>query len=152
MKAIAISLSGLLALAACGNAEDAATRARTIAEKCERTFDRLAPLIVKGSNRPDRNTEVNRCRAAVAATPEREMWLDCILDIDGDLTADKLVKCQSIDQQLRGAKRPAQQQQANTSAPNSSPAPQQAPQAQPQQPQQPPQVEHHVLSSRTKSD
>jgi|SRR5580704_575079 hypothetical protein len=85
----------LVGLVACGKS---APPAAVAGDKCTRAYDRLEPLFDQNSKR-DRAAELKACREALAKDPGREVWLDCILGIDGELTQRNLSYCEGLDRQ-----------------------------------------------------
>jgi hypothetical protein len=82
-------------LAACGKS---APQAAIAGDKCTRAYARLEPLFAQNGKR-DRAAELKACRDTLAKDPGREVWLDCILGIDGELTPRNLKSCESLDRQ-----------------------------------------------------
>lgn len=65
-------------------------------DKCERVADKLAPLM-KEQGKPDDPGALEKCRADLAANPDRERMLDCILSLDEPVTGPSLVRCANTD-------------------------------------------------------
>jgi hypothetical protein len=84
-------LALVLAIAACGNSE------HVDSSKCGRVYSRMEPLFEQEGKTRDRAVEIQRCKDSLGKHPEREVWLDCILAIDGDLSPMKLKSCEKLD-------------------------------------------------------
>ena len=65
-------------------------------DKCERVADKLAPL-VKEQGKPDDPGAIEKCRADLAANPNRERMLDCILALEEPVTGQTLIRCANTD-------------------------------------------------------
>jgi len=91
----------LIVLAACGKK----TPSAVASDKCARALQRMAPLFEKAGNHDGRDAQLKTCRDTLAKDPGREVWLDCILAIDGELTQAKLDSCERLDRQAISSKR-----------------------------------------------
>ena len=85
----------LAVLVACGKS---APQAAIAGDKCTRAYARLEPLFAQNGKR-DRVAELKACRDTLAKDPGREVWLDCILGINGELTPSSLKYCEGLDRQ-----------------------------------------------------
>lgn len=65
-------------------------------DKCERVAAKLAPLM-KEQGKADDPDGIERCRADLAANPNRERMLDCILALDEPVTGPSLIRCANTD-------------------------------------------------------
>lgn len=79
-------LSIVVLLAACDGGSD----------KCAKVYDKLAPVMEKmggQGKKPDRDKMIAECKDKIKEHPERAAEMDCILDISGEVTMDKLMAC-----------------------------------------------------------
>lgn len=69
-------------------------------DKCERAYDKIAPLMKalekdsKRDDKDDRATMVGKCKADLKDHPDREKVIDCILGVSGELTMEKMAGCE----------------------------------------------------------
>ncbi|HVK87525.1 MAG TPA: hypothetical protein VM513_25585 [Kofleriaceae bacterium] len=75
------------ALTACGGSKD----------KCERLYDRMAPLMEAQGKKEPRAEAVAKCHQDIKEAPGKERMIDCLLAIEGELTPDKLIRCANTD-------------------------------------------------------
>ena len=79
-------LAVVVLLSACGGGGD----------KCAKVYDKLAPAMEKmggAGKKPDRDKMIAECKDKIKDHPERAAEMDCILDISGEVTMDKLMAC-----------------------------------------------------------
>jgi hypothetical protein len=88
-------LAVLVVLAGCGNKAPRAVAG----DKCARALARMAPLFEQAGNHEARGAQLAACHASLAKDPGREVWLDCILAIDGEVTQSQLDLCEHLDRQ-----------------------------------------------------
>jgi hypothetical protein len=112
----AVALGMLVALLASGACKSNNERDRreslsafgSDGDKCTRAWHRMEPLFLDKGLHPDRAGEIARCRTALAQMPGRELWLDCIIEMDDPLTQAKLDQCKAVDQSVMSNQADAQ--------------------------------------------
>jgi len=65
-------------------------------DKCEQATDKLEPML-KAQKDYDRAKSLEDCRKDLAANPNRERLLDCVLSLPDPVTGTELIRCANTD-------------------------------------------------------